>query len=585
MKLHVRNYRGIQRADLDLSGVAVVAGPNGSGKTSLAEGLKACLTGQPIVVHPEVEKVPMKNAAELLNDGSDNGYVILARGEADKFEINYPSCKSKSVGQPAHASEIVCGSIDESLPKLRPQFRATALRQLIEADPTIDDFTKYLREQGLDLSAKHAQQIWALIEEKEWQGAHDQAKGKGLENKGAFVEATGGTSWTKETAGDWRPDGYKPEWDGNEEAMFETVIKVAQENYDEVVGKGFVEASERAALEETAADLNARIDGLEKLVDRRSVIEVDLIDVQRRHQETMPAHLFSRRPCPHCGAEIAVVRPVAGGSELDLMKGAEFVDERNPADLKERRLAIAAIEGEVSNVQSDLSVTKGKIMHSEQGVSEAQVARDRLQGLGKPATEDQVKARDKAQMVVAQAHKNLAVFKSLQRAQKLDGAIRRNIILVEALAPMGVRQTVMGTKLEPFNARISDVSASMGIPQVSVDEDMLIWMGKRPYRNCSESEKFRIRVALQIAWALEDGSDALVIDNDVDMDPSYYMSLISTLCHFDMKALISIRIDRKDRVPDFTIAPDDIAGVVYWLEDGEAKEVSRKAAAENGGDE
>jgi hypothetical protein len=139
----------------------------------------------------------------------------------------------------------------------------------------------------------------------------------------------------------------------------------------------------------------------------------------------------------------------------------------------------------------------------------------------------------------------------------------------------------MAAKLEPFNARVSDVSANMGIPPVVIDSELLITMGDRPYRLCSESEKFRVRIALQIAWALEDKSAAVVIDNDVDMDVGYYNSLIKTLCFYKLPSLVSIRIDRPERTPKLEQAPEGIAGVVYWMGDGKAEEVSRKEASED----
>lgn len=580
MKLHVRNYRGIERADLDLSGVAIVVGPNGSGKTSLAEGFKACLTGAPIVVHPEVEKIPQKSATELVRDGKDKGYVMLQVDEAASFEINYPSCKSKSKGQPAHASEVACGSDEASLPKLRPQFRAPALAELIEANPSLADLVNYLVDAGLNIEPKQAEQIWKIIEAKDWEGAHKQARDKGLELKGQYAEASGGTGWTKEHASEWRPEGYDPEWDGQTRVLFDDAVKAAQDHYDEVIGKGFVEASERQSLEAAAAQLNERTSKLSGLKHDLAVAEEALADVQNRHDETLPADIFWREPCPHCGAEIVGVRPVAGAGagQLELRKSEDLEDPLTQDELKKRRVAIASIEGEISNKRGAIQAIKGQMHAAELALSDSTSARDRLAGLGAPATAKQEKARQGAAAIIERAHQNLLIFQAHRRSMSIDGAIKRNRTLCDSLAPTGVRQMMMAAKLEPFNARVSDVSAMMGILPVKIDDELLIWMGDRPYRTCSESEKFRIRIALQIAWALEDNSDAVVIDNDVDMDAPYYNSLVSTLCHYKLSALLSIRIDKRDKSPQLESAPDGVTGVVYWLQDGKALEISRKEA-------
>ncbi len=582
MKLHVRNYRGVESADIDLSGVALVVGPNGSGKTSIAEALKACLTGSPIVVKPEVEKIPQKSAQELVTDGQEKGYVMLKDGEDTEFTVNYPSCRTTGKGQPLHASEVACGSEDVSLPRLRPQFRAPALAELINAVPQLQDLVRFMKENEIELDPKQAKQIWGIIEEKEWDGAEKQARDRGIEIKGQYVETTGGARWTKDGAPDWRPEAYDPEWDSRNMEFFDTAIAAAQGHYDEVVGKGYVAATERAALEDGAAKLGENQVALKTYQDEATKAETTLAACQAQHQDTIPADIFWRLPCPHCGAEIAAVRPVSGGSLPELIQSQTIEDPGNAKETKERRMEIASVEGNLSHARGALVEINKIVAAAEIAVRDSETARDRLAGLGAPATATEEKARTAATAIVERAHRNKATFRSYRRSLTLDHTIRNNRVLCKALAPTGVRQKVMAAKLEPFNARVSDVSANMGIPPVVIDNELLITMGDRPYRLCSESEKFRVRIALQIAWALEDKSAAVVIDNDVDMDVGYYNNLIKALCFYKLPALVSIRIDRPERTPKLEQAPAGIAGVVYWMADGKAEEVSRKNAAEVG---
>jgi len=77
MHVSIRNYCAIERADLDLERIALVAARNEQGKTCVAEAVQAVLSGVPIT-RPGVTK---KDAAILVKDGANSCTIMAADGD------------------------------------------------------------------------------------------------------------------------------------------------------------------------------------------------------------------------------------------------------------------------------------------------------------------------------------------------------------------------------------------------------------------------------------------------------------------------------------------------------------------------
>ncbi|MEX2454913.1 MAG: hypothetical protein WD470_09425 [Rhodospirillaceae bacterium] len=103
---------------------------------------------------------------------------------------------------------------------------------------------------------------------------------------------------------------------------------------------------------------------------------------------------------------------------------------------------------------------------------------------------------------------------------------------------------------------------------------VLIGVGERQYRLLSASDKFRAGVAIQFATVRCDGSEAIVTDNDLDMDTVYHEGVIRTVIACGLPTLISIKVEK--RAPNFSQAPPSVAdrGRSYRLENGTAYSIS-----------
>ena len=74
--ISIRNYRAIDRADIVLGGITLIAGDVGYGKTSICTAIAAVLSGRGIV-WPDVLK---KDSKVLVRRGTDKGSITATGG-------------------------------------------------------------------------------------------------------------------------------------------------------------------------------------------------------------------------------------------------------------------------------------------------------------------------------------------------------------------------------------------------------------------------------------------------------------------------------------------------------------------------
>src|SRR5580765_6306713 len=95
LRLRVRNFMGVQRADIDISGIVLVSGINGSGKSSLCEAAACVMCSSPLARGMTSKKA----AAALLRHGTDKGSISLDYGPGS-VRITYPDCEIEQTGRP-----------------------------------------------------------------------------------------------------------------------------------------------------------------------------------------------------------------------------------------------------------------------------------------------------------------------------------------------------------------------------------------------------------------------------------------------------------------------------------------------------
>lgn len=101
---------------------------------------------------------------------------------------------------------------------------------------------------------------------------------------------------------------------------------------------------------------------------------------------------------------------------------------------------------------------------------------------------------------------------AVQAKAKLQGDVDRLEALCELLGPNGARVEALHAKLGPFEAQVNGVTDTFGWHVAFVLDPWQVVVNERPVETYSESEQFRIGIALQLAVASLSGLSFAIVD-------------------------------------------------------------------------
>jgi hypothetical protein len=541
MQITVKNYRGCEAAELALAPIALVCGKNEAGKTSIAQAVSAALTRNAA----PIEGIAKNAARLLLRDGSSRGNCKI--GDASGWaQANWPGASCTEDGNSPKASEIAAGII--GLVDLKQAERAALLIKVMDALPSRDDLAVDLSGKVLD---KVVDAIWSVIESQGWDAAYKRAKTKGTELKGAWEQATG-EKWGAVKGEDWKP------------AALTLLVNDDYSGFDERLSDANIALED--AIRNQAAD-GARRETLAEIAGRAAPelapLKLRQAKLESEHSESIELFDAMDRPvvgnggdcaCPHCD------KPLAVFSRSDVrIPEMGLSDDENTA----RSTAIAAANIDVAARKIALDVASNDIRKAMDAAKEINRARADLEALpvGTGSADDIEKAREKCY----EWHRLVTAVKVYNDAGQIHRGIQTNIIMADALAADGLRQTVLAQKMAAFNSSLAHLCADASWPVVQVTDDLQLTYGGRPYVLLSASAQFRSRVIIQLVIAGMDGSDAVVIDAADILDKGGRNGLFQAVKSTKLKALICMTIDAPELVPSLSKAK---LGTSYWIGGG-----------------
>lgn len=543
MQVLVKNYRGAAEAALTLDPIALVCGHNHAGKSSIAQAVAGALTRNPAVL----DGVTKSAAGQLLRDGEKRGKCTVG-DEAGSVTANWPGASVSESGNAPQASPIACGLT--SIVDMKAKDAAATLIRVIDAHPTLEHLKAAVAGAGVpdDL----LQQIWQVVSNDGWDAAHKRATERGAKMKGMWEGATG-EAWGAKKADGWAPAGLDP---AAMPALADLEAEVAsrQQQLEQAIANQAA-SGERvkqlqdavAAGRQAAADLDAVRATIEEENGLLDSITADLNALPR------PEVAENMVPCPHCGGHLVVV------SRTEVRAPSGGVSEQENAA---RQQAIQVKQAEASKVRTLLSDLRTQEAQLRGIVSAAQRAETDLAAL--PAgsvTAEEVADR---RAMLEDAQRMLSRAQAVQRAAAIHTDIKQNLAIVEALAPNGLRQTVLTERMGAFNGALATLSTAADWPAVQVGEDMAVTFGGRAYLLLSASEQFRCRVTLQVAMASMDGSDAVIVDAADILDRTGRNALFALLQSSGLLSLVCMTMNRVEDVPDLRAAG---IGRSYWIAD------------------
>jgi hypothetical protein len=542
MEISIRNMRGIAAIDLEVGSISLVAGDNGAGKTSVALAVAAALTRTPAPI-PGMQK---QQVPQLLRDGEARGYCEVSQGAGRKVRVSWPGGSVSEEGDAPQASAMACGL--ESVVGLKPKDAAALLVELLDLHPTREQLVEALP----DVDSVMVDAIWLIVDKDGWDAAHKRAQEKGAKYKGGWEHVTG-EHYGSSKAEAWRHALYdESTWSSPD--VLEAAVTDAGAALQQLQASQALDDVQRGFLEQQAQAGRTALARLRELQPQQNVQATRVGELRLELKALpQPEQVAEMPPCPHCGKPVVVV------TALELHKPTAGLDAK---ENKRRQQVIDAKRAQVLEAEDSLDISDREVARLQPTIQQGDQATKRLQG----APQDGASAAQiaEAQLALDQASAALLGYDEQQQAQKYHDNVKSMAEIAAALAPDGIRQTVLAERLGEFNELLGELAQAAAWLPVTIDDGLGIWYGAKPYWLTSASEQYRVRVVLQLALT----TGFVIIDGADILDKAGRNGLFHLLHHTRRPALVCMTLLTREELPDLKKAG---YGASYWIENGGIK--------------
>jgi hypothetical protein len=558
----IRDFRAIERADFTLDRLTLIAGVNGSGKSSICSAIALAVTGQ--VVPPWLNK---SEAGALVRTGQAAGGIKIKSPDGE-LTVAYPKATATANGTQPKVSPFAAGLV--SIPDMDSKKRGLALAALLKTEPDKAEVSAAMGDLGYDQKGIDA--IWKALQDNGWDATHKKAADHGVTLKGQWQQVTG-EKYGSAKGGSWTPEGFvsdpldqlKAEL-ADAQAALEAGIAAAAVDQSKM-DQWKAEAEQLAPLTEERATAQASLDAAEaELAQART----DLAALPPVNGDDGGVK------CPHCEKPIQIKS--AGG--VTTLHAPPAVKPLTSAQIKAARERRAEVEGTINN-RSSLVIPglRKTLADIDAKLAVAKNAAQKLAEARADANQQSDAPADVAALRTAQAEadKRLKAAEAKQTADGLHARIAKNQAMIDQLAPEGLRKRRTAKAVEAFNESIlRPIWEAAKWKPVTVSEGLECFYGVRPYEALSESEQMRVRFALQIACATIDGSEFVVMDRADLLDKGGRAGLVNLLNKAWKKpALVAMTYSDRAALPPI----DRLGGQALWIDDGFLRPVERERAA------
>jgi hypothetical protein len=552
LKITVRNFRAVERADIDGGPIVLVAGLNGAGKSSLLQGVALAATGNKLP--PGFTKA---TAIELVRRGEEAG-SIRVDGPDGLVRLAFPKAEIYVEGVAPKLSPIAAGL--ESIADMARDDAIQQLGQHIKARPTIDDLKAAVADFGV--SEPMAEKIWAAIEASGWDASYKEAIASGTKLKGGWEEITGQKRWGSNIGATWRMDEMTPDDIKMSVDDIENAIVIAQADLEKAVAATAIDQAEVSRLSDIASTVAEREVAYDLAKEAVKACEelTRKLEADKRAVELPPSE--NPMPCPHCGGALILH---ATGPGVSVLQKAP-TSPPSESELKKVRATIARIDGEMANNRAALQTAIAQRATAQSALEAARTAAHELKALvDRPAGDAGAMALPDARMAVQKAQERRMILSAARK----HAAIMKNSEIQQVLAPEGLRRKVLVKKLQEFCVdHIHPICAAAKWPVLNIAPDMTLEWDGFAYGVHSAGRRLCIRAILQIAIARLDGSPFIIIDGIEALDKKNYAKLFNAL----IKLKISALLGQTCTDPASSDLPKlGQYGDILWIEDGVIK--------------
>lgn len=529
------NFLGARAVELKLSKpVALIAGKNGAGKSSIQEAVRMALTGETVRVSLK------KDYGALISEGQESGFAAVECSNAG-YEAVLPSGK----GNHSENAALPYVLDAQRFARMTDNERRTFLFGLMGVKLDGPTIKQRLLDKGCD--AGKIDQI-APILRAGFDAAAKEAASKARDAKASYKTATGGDTWGKEKGGKWQPAPLPVDADKSS-ARYENAVEKRKEADAELAVAqqelGAAKAAQRQAneAESKRLELHTKASSAERIQARLNHDTAELVAWEEKVATTRAkAGVVVNPKAP---GEF-LLRGLAAVTRDFLTLSNDFPEVQWPGELLNRAAAhyneYVKLHGDpaddgfkpdpeaVANLpkhEEALKLMQSAVANGKRDLEAAQRAAEELKGLdGLKANADTSAAEAKVRELTEKRNGwNVDVEKYRDIADKF--ARRETLIkqvaqlhadvlawtdIADALAPDGIPAELLAEALDPINEHLRISAANAEWEPAQINADMTITYGLRHYALISESEKWRADAMIAEAVSHISGVKLLVLD-------------------------------------------------------------------------
>lgn len=555
--INITDIIGIERAEMTIDRLALVAGDNSAGKSTLLGTVARTVIGQ--IWPPGHSK---KDGPRFVRDGAKAGYVTIKSDEGT-ISAAFPAGEVKSEGRPLRAHPLTVGTM--AFADLPDNERALFLADLLKSAPTDDDILAAFKDLYSD------DKLAGIVENLKahgWDATHETAKTRCTEAKRDWEKITGEKYGSLKGAA-WRPVGWTEDHGKTDPETFgprREALNIELAAALKAEGAG----------EEKIATLRLKAEKIGELTKALDAARAASLAANKRKEQATTELNDSPMPqdksdenghCPACKSALRITPADKGRykvAEAEKMDAAAF----NKAKKKHTDAATAA----------DTAATTARGAQEAVGNAEAQVqaamtAKAELEKIEADGALREVRIVAEIESEIAKLSSDYRAIAANTSAAKLHSHISKLAASLDILAPEGLRRRKLAAALNVLNngaiaplAQIADWAA------VTIDEELRLWVGKKPYGVlCSESERWRANALLSLAFAIVGKFQVVVLDRADVLSPANRDRLFAVLSSVQTKPieliLVGMTVGFKQRkaVPDLD---SHGLGSSWWVENG-----------------
>jgi hypothetical protein len=545
MKITISNLRGIPSATIETAPPTLIAGANFAGKTSLLRFIRAAITNTPV----PIDGIRKTEGMVFVDEGRESG-TITVEDKRGTTTVTYPSMERTVEGAGIEISKYAAGTI--SLIDSTAKERSDTICKLLKSEPSEADLTAAFS--GLNVPEKYAGRLWGTICTQGWDAAWSQAKEKGIKLKGQWEGYTS-ERYGSEKALEWLPKDWMPDLNDTTELPLRDAIQQEREWLEAAISSNAVSAVEIERLTSVAADIGklkteakTESDTIAGLIKN----ETDLIEAERKIPSCLQPVTVS---CPHCKKPVMIEN-----GKLIIPKAG--ID----AEIKKRKESLAKCIDSLRSVRAILETHRNTAADIAQKLHAAEDAQNRLVEIkNKPVPKTGMGNKvDDCRARLARAEARLSDFQLRDKCRGIAEAIAYNKNIIDVLSPTGLRLEKLQSALDRLNKTLLDLSAAAGWKTVAINGNLTITYGDEMFILKSESEKYRARVTLQVAMAMWDKSEYVIIDSADILDNTGRNGLFKMLLASGRCGIVAMTINKRENIPPV----EKVGGVAYWIEKG-----------------